>query len=320
MGLAGTDSASAGSGASPTGGGSNGGAGGHGGTPMMTGGTSGSVGNAGSAGRAGGAGHAGNAGSSGSGGAAGLAGNGGSAGKGGSGGNGGSAGKGGSSASGGNGGSAGKGGSSGSGGNGGSAGKGGTGGTGGTAGTGGVGDTGGAGGGGGTGGVGGTGGKGGALCLDNSACSDREYCAKLSCVANAEGQCTPRPSACSNTKQATVCGCDGVTYHDSCLLHLNRQNSSAAAECSKTADATLGCSSIDETACTAKGGICAYKAELGCDVVPTVSKGVCWILPASCPGSDDQTARSCNADQASCISECAVIKNRQSYTLPNACN
>jgi hypothetical protein len=119
-----------------------------------------------------------------------------------------------------------------------------------------------------------------------------------------------------------VCGCDGITYHDSCLLHSNGQNSAASSSgaCAKAAQDTLGCSSIDDAACTAKGGICAYKAELGCSVIPTVNKGVCWILPASCPGSDDPSAHSCGAEQdPSCASECAVIQSRQSYTLPDTC-
>jgi hypothetical protein len=119
-----------------------------------------------------------------------------------------------------------------------------------------------------------------------------------------------------------VCGCDGITYHDLCLLHLNGQNSAASSSgaCAKAAPGTLGCSSIDDAACTAKGGICAYKAEVSCSTLPQVDTGVCWILPASCPGSDDQSARSCTEQGPACASECAVIQSSQRYTLPNACN
>jgi hypothetical protein len=235
------------------------------------------------------------------------AGSGGSGGKGGTAGNAGSAGKGGSAGSGGTAGNGGTAGSGGTAGNGGSAGKGGTAGSGGT-------------GNGGSAGNAGSAGSGGASCVDNTACNDSDYCSKPSCGAVAPGHCAPRPASCTGTKQATVCGCDGITYHDSCLLHSNGQNSSGSGECAKADDGTLGCSSSDELACTAKGGVCAYKAELGCAAIPTVNKGVCWILPATCPGADDQSAHSCSAEQTSCTSECLVIKSRQNYTLPATCN
>ena len=283
-GAGGSHAGSGGHAAGAAGGALNGGSSGKGGN----GGTAGSDASAGKAGNAGGAGKAGSGGVGG--GSAGSAGNAGSL-TAGSAGNAGSAGSGESAGSGGNGGSAGNAGNSG---NSGSAGNSGN---------------------------AGSAGAGGASCLDNGACGASEYCAKPSCTAQADGHCTPRPTSCSGIKQATVCGCDGITYHDACLLHSNGQNSNpiSSGECAKGADTTLTCTSSDEAACTAKGGLCAFKGELSC-IIPTVNKGVCWILPANCPGSDDQRAHSCNAEQSSCTSECTVIKSRQNYSLPPGCN
>lgn len=281
-------------------------------------------------GHAGSAGHAGSSGgSAGKGGSGGTAGNGGVSGKGGNGGAAGNAGNGGSVNVGGSaghagssGGNAGRGGSSGSAGSGGASGSGGSfAGSGGTSGNSG---NGGNSGNSGSAGSSGSGGAGGAQCVENSGCGPTEYCAKASCGAAAEGHCSPRPTSCSGTKQGTVCGCDGITYHDSCLLHSNGQNanSNSTGACVRTASTTLTCSSDDATACVAKGGLCGFKAEALCGPTPILSQGVCWILPATCPGAnvDDQLAHACGSAEAlSCTSECAAIKSQQIYTLPNSC-
>ena len=174
----------------------------------------------------------------------------------------------------------------------------------------------------GTAGNGGNAGAGGSTCVDNSSCKDTEYCAKVSCLAKAEGHCTPSPTDCSNEKLGVVCGCDGITYHDACLLHQNRQNSSAvdAGACAKVAEGTMSCSTIDSAACTERGGVCGYQVENACAISTPNAKGICWILPASCPGSDDHTAELCSAVQdTSCTSECAAIKSGQRYALSEIC-
>ena len=168
----------------------------------------------------------------------------------------------------------------------------------------------------------GAGGGAGATCLDNGACTDNEYCAKTSCAAKAEGHCTASPSDCGNTKLAVVCGCDGVTYHDACLLHQARQNSSAldSGACSKVVDTTVTCTDLDAQKCTELGGVCGFKADNACIAVGPGNIGICWVLPASCPGSDDKLAQVCVGANTSCTSECDAIKNGQRYAMPNQCN
>jgi Kazal-type serine protease inhibitor domain len=168
----------------------------------------------------------------------------------------------------------------------------------------------------------GAGGSAGATCVDNGACMNDEYCAKPSCAAKAEGHCTPSPSDCGNTKLAVVCGCDGVTYHDACLLHQARQNSSALdnGACSKALDSTVTCTEADAQKCAGLGGVCGFKAENACIAVGPGNTGICWVLPASCPGSDDKTAQTCLAESTSCSSQCDAIKNGQRYAVPDHCN
>ena len=52
-------------------------------------------------------------------------------------------------------------------------------------------------------------------CNDNSNCSSDRYCAKKECDLE-EGICIARPEACIEIYKP-VCGCDGVTYGNSCI-------------------------------------------------------------------------------------------------------
>ena len=172
----------------------------------------------------------------------------------------------------------------------------------------------------GNGGTGGSAGSGGATCLDNLACADSEYCAKPSCAAKSEGRCAARPTDCNNTKQAVLCGCDGLTYHDGCLLHANGQNSAASGGCLKADANTLTCTFLDDSACTNAGAECALKAE-ACANVGANELGICWVLPVTCPGSDDQTVESCSEqNHPACLSECAAIQAKQRYSAAGNCH
>ena len=159
----------------------------------------------------------------------------GTAGSGASGTGGGSSGTGGAGAAGGGGGAA-AGGSAGTGGGaGGSAGTGGAagiGGTSGSAGTGGSGGGGGAAGSGGSGGSAGTGGGpttcGGALA---TVCPPDQWCDLTSCqIADAEGVCKPRPTACTDDCPG-VCGCDGKFYCNTCSANAAGVDTSTSTTC-----------------------------------------------------------------------------------------
>ncbi len=55
-------------------------------------------------------------------------------------------------------------------------------------------------------------------CTDNTECSKTEYCAKVNGDCSGTGQCEPRPTLCPLVFKP-VCGCDGVTYVNSCEAH-----------------------------------------------------------------------------------------------------
>ncbi len=242
------------------------------------------------------------------GGSMGSAGKGGSTGKAGSGGGGAGAGAGGKAGAGGSAGTAGMAGAS-AGAGGAMAGAGGSGGS--------------SGGGGGGGGTSGGGGAGPVSCSDNAGCSESQYCAKPDCSLGATGTCTARPTDCSGTAEAAVCGCDGFTYHDACLMHLNGENSLAAGACNKLLASTVTCSAANDATC--KGGACGFKADTACPGTLPL-KGICWVLPATCPsgGGTAKAAEVCNpveqGPNSFCASECTAVKTQVRYALTAMCN
>lgn len=168
----------------------------------------------------------------------------------------------------------------------------------------------------------GAGGATGAPCADNAGCLPSEYCDKSSCDANAAGNCLPTPTHCDGEKLAVVCGCNGVTYHDACLLHHGRTNSAAldGGACSKAGDGTVTCTENDSLKCSDLGGVCGFKTENACIASGPVNMGICWVLPASCPGSDANTVQTCDGQNTACISECDAIQQTLRYAVPNHCN
>ena len=124
-----------------------------------------------------------------------------------------------------------------------------------------------------------------------------------------------------------MCGCDGFTYHDACLLHLNGENSLAAGACPKTgvgSTNTVTCVAPADPACTAKGGgACGFRADTACGLQP--AKGICWVLPSTCPtgGGTAKAAEICNVGpgpSSPCESECTAVKAQVRYALTANCN
>jgi hypothetical protein len=67
-------------------------------------------------------------------------------------------------------------------------------------------------------------------CLDNSDCGADEYCAKGEGDCDGLGQCVTRPQVCIEIYQP-VCGCDDMTYSNSCFAAGNGVNVAYAGEC-----------------------------------------------------------------------------------------
>ena len=56
----------------------------------------------------------------------------------------------------------------------------------------------------------------GSRCNENADCESDLYCEKPSGLCAADGTCEVRPDACPAV-EAPVCGCDGVTWGNSCI-------------------------------------------------------------------------------------------------------
>ena len=175
----------------------------------------------------------------------------------------------------------------------------------------------------------GGGGAGPVRLLDNAGCGESQYCAKPDCSSGPTGTCTARPIDCNGTAEAAVCGCDGFTYHDACLMHLNGQNSLAAGACLRVGIGTNGtvtCSSANDAACTVKtGGACGFRADTACPATLPL-KGICWVLPATCPitAGPPKGAEVCNPIQQGpnslCETECTAVKTQVRYAVTVMCN
>jgi hypothetical protein len=70
----------------------------------------------------------------------------------------------------------------------------------------------------------------GGVCKTNSDCSLMEYCQTPPGMCAASGTCRPIPATCSNTV-ARVCGCNGVTYTNSCYAHVARESVQHTGHC-----------------------------------------------------------------------------------------
>jgi hypothetical protein len=182
--------------------------------------------------------------------------------------------------------------------------------------------TGGAGAGGaGTGGAGtggaGNGGSGGMPpggCTDDGDCGSTQYCKKASCNA-AEGSCAARGPECRGDTAVfqPVCGCDGITYWNTCAIEHEGFNVASMGECTgnnrPTCTRTAGGDS-----CPPRDHAHCYRPVEQCgDPSPTM--GVCWVLPSECPENEPQTERYCGGTAGSqrCIGLCEVINAENSF-------
>jgi len=69
------------------------------------------------------------------------------------------------------------------------------------------------------------------LCMSHSDCSGTFYCYKESCSNTEHGVCTEMPGECSNQSDK-VCGCDGMTYDNSCCAAKAGVNIECSGACS----------------------------------------------------------------------------------------
>jgi hypothetical protein len=129
------------------------------------------------------------------------------------------------------------------------------------------------------------------------------------------GKCAARPTDCSGQSTGIVCGCNGITYLNSCLAHADGASvdptSTGGNACGKGTAVT--CTQADDPACTQEpdgsaraGGKCGMlgaTTDVNYCAAPT---GVCWVVPSVCPSQDVKGAASCT-DTSDCGSVCTAV-------------
>ncbi len=115
----------------------------------------------------------------------------------------------------------------------------------------------------------------GVRCVDVDDCPVGSFCERPACDAPA-GSCRPFPVVCPND-ETPVCGCDGITYFNECLLRAAGASIAHPGECELDA---VTCHDRDD--CPTRGSCAKLVGSdpRGCG--PEVP-GRCWVLPATCP-------------------------------------
>lgn len=166
------------------------------------------------------------------------------------------------------------------------------------------------------------------FCTSNSSCNKTEYCSRSSCTSMVLGTCATKPTDCSTETVAdTQCGCDGVTYYNSCYRRQAGTNKSAAAECDSTDTNTQKCggATLPYLTCPSQTHTCvkAAASATNCTITSAFGTGKCWALPDTCPTNVlvfVKNYRACG-DDTTCLSICAARKSgtyypKQCITLP----
>jgi hypothetical protein len=165
-------------------------------------------------------------------------------------------------------------------------------------------------------GAGGKGGMGGAPadCKLDTQCPGNQYCKKANCD-DEDGHCTAPGPECRGTAAAfePVCGCDGITYWNRCVVEHEGFNVAAAGEC--TGNNRPVCTrDAGGVSCPLRLNAHCYRPVDQCGE-PSPTMGFCWVLPPACPTNEEQTQRYCGgpAGSARCIGLCEVISAENSF-------
>ena len=162
-------------------------------------------------------------------------------------------------------------------------------------------------------GMSGSGGMPGDCRLDTD-CDDSEFCKKASCDAES-GHCTARGPECrgDDAEFDPICGCDGITYWNTCVIEYEGFNVAMAGECTGNNRPTCTRAAGGDSCPERLHAHCYRPVEVCGDPSPT--SGVCWVLPNECPDNEPQTQRYCGgtAGEMRCIGLCEVIEAENSF-------
>jgi hypothetical protein len=141
-------------------------------------------------------------------------------------------------------------------------------------------------------------------CKDNGSCDRAQYCQKLAGHCEGAGHCVVRPQLCPEIYDP-VCGCNGMTYSNSCFAAMAGANVKHSGVCKSNCTTNAQCSK-DQYCSKPTGqcgghGLCAAKPQ----VCPDIFDPVC--------GCDGKTySNSCEAATAGvnvrALGECKTPK------------
>jgi hypothetical protein len=153
-------------------------------------------------------------------------------------------------------------------------------------------------------------------CTTNTECEDTEFCAAAVC--GAVGTCEPRPTPCEDV-DAPVCGCDGVTYGNSCEANAAGVNVAMRGACD-----TGSCGMTPGAGCCFEDGDCGTRSQrcvlemctaggAGVCVTNLLGRDECWEN-ADCLGGE-----TCEGERiCACGGLCGPVANAPGTCMPPA--
>lgn len=153
-------------------------------------------------------------------------------------------------------------------------------------------------------------------CLTSADCLNGFFCQKHACGEIA-GHCSRPPTHCaSDTSDAPVCGCDGVTYFNDCLRRAASIEGAAIGACDSAA---LLCGRPGDRPCPGDA-VCARLNGSGDNACDANVPGACWVLPAICPSpTSSDRWNDCAPDGGRCADTCFAARTERPFRRTTRC-
>jgi hypothetical protein len=144
------------------------------------------------------------------------------------------------------------------------------------------------------------------VCHDNNGCGADAYCEfnpGLCGKGQKPGTCRPRPSTCTASAYAPVCGCDQKVYDNQCAAHAAGADLAVMGRCGGKMPNWIPCG---KQFCDVRKDYCAIYLS---DVFDIPTDYFCRPLPPSCLPGDGSVHRNCDCfpPGTPCLSFCGPM-------------